>query len=845
MTRKLFFIFALLLMVRQGAWALSQQDGYYLIGSAQDLKDFAALVNGGSTTVNGKLIAPIDLQGSESNQWTPIGSGTWYNGTFDGQGFTISNLYYHQTVASAGLFGYASGSARIKNIRVVVDIDNTGNGATAASGSTEAGGILGTGVEGTVIINCSVAGSVLSFSNVGGIVGTGSVTIVNCYNEATVKFYSGSGQTGGGIHGFGGSPTLINCYNVGQVINTGSPTSHMGNIAISGTATNCYSLENCCQNGAGAAWSNKAGVGITGTTMTLSEMQAAAFTNTLYSNAHSLRATYPDFDRWMQNPTTGLPILQNTYKPTEGPWTRQGVISGWTGIEGSSTTASWNGLNNSQWDGQIFPCSDDTNGLGTQMAGTSTYYSKQAIYSLYSTTQTVPSYSVMAWKWDFQLNNQYSLFAQLTALYAHTDLNALKNAALNFTVYSNTGTSDATLVGNINAGSTTSTTEHYFWFDNRYGSSDKSQPVYMIQTHIMWAAQSSTAFSTQSVSFKDLGSSYTYYWYKHVTFDANGGTGSMGQLQIENSGTLTANTFTRSGYTFAGWNTKADGSGIPYTNEAVMTATSSDKGLVTLYAQWTKNEVTLTDGVDLSTSGLSSYTGKQCDVIYTRVFAVGKTSTVCLPFAYTKQGTEGSFYEFTSIGKNSSGEYVATMTEPVSTTLAANTPYLFTPLVSSVTFTGTIAEVPTTFTAGETVQTDWTFKGTFATIEWTTAPKGTYGFSAQSVSEQGISQGQFVKVGEYVRIKPMRCYLKYTGEDANWAGARGMTRAATTDEELPETISVRLVSANGNLNAIGTLHTETGEVTLDGWYTLDGTKLSCKPTAKGVYINSGRKVVIK
>ena len=31
----------------------------------------------------------------------------------------------------------------------------------------------------------------------------------------------------------------------------------------------------------------------------------------------------------------------------------------------------------------------------------------------------------------------------------------------------------------------------------------------------------------------------------------------------------------------------------------------------------------------------------------------------------------------------------------------------------------------------------------------------------------------------------------------------------------------------------------------DGWYTLDGRKLQAKPTAKGVYIYGGRKVVIK
>ena len=90
----------------------------------------------------------------------------------------------------------------------------------------------------------------------------------------------------------------------------------------------------------------------------------------------------------------------------------------------------------------------------------------------------------------------------------------------------------------------------------------------------------------------------------------------------------------------------------------------------------------------------------------------------------------------------------------------------------------------------------------------------------------------------------MRCYLKYKSGGANYAGARGMSRA-TADEPLPETISVRLISANGDLNAIGTLHTKTGEVTLDGWYTLDGTRLSGQPTRKGIYIVNGRKVIIK
>ena len=72
-----------------------------------------------------------------------------------------------------------------------------------------------------------------------------------------------------------------------------------------------------------------------------------------------------------------------------------------------------------------------------------------------------------------------------------------------------------------------------------------------------------------------------------------------------------------------------------------------------------------------------------------------------------------------------------------------------------------------------------------------------------------------------------------------------MTRAAA--EPLPETIGVRLISANGEVTAIGTLHTRTGEVSFDSeaWYTLDGKRLNAKPNTKGIYVNNGKKVVIK
>ncbi len=78
-----------------------------------------------------------------------------------------------------------------------------------------------------------------------------------------------------------------------------------------------------------------------------------------------------------------------------------------------------------------------------------------------------------------------------------------------------------------------------------------------------------------------------------IKFNGNGATsGSMKAVKnckYNKTYTLTKNSFKRKGYTFAGWNTKKDGSGKNYKNKAeVKNLTSKSGGAVTLYAQWKK-----------------------------------------------------------------------------------------------------------------------------------------------------------------------------------------------------------------------------------------------------------------
>ena len=85
-----------------------------------------------------------------------------------------------------------------------------------------------------------------------------------------------------------------------------------------------------------------------------------------------------------------------------------------------------------------------------------------------------------------------------------------------------------------------------------------------------------------------------------VTFDAHGGSGSMPPQAMAPTTPLIANTFTREGYFFIGWNTEADGTGDTYTDGADYSFTDD----VTLYAQWAINTYTVTydtgDGTDVS-----------------------------------------------------------------------------------------------------------------------------------------------------------------------------------------------------------------------------------------------------
>lgn len=96
-----------------------------------------------------------------------------------------------------------------------------------------------------------------------------------------------------------------------------------------------------------------------------------------------------------------------------------------------------------------------------------------------------------------------------------------------------------------------------------------------------------------SLTAKGNRAAHTY----SVKFNAKGGSGTMlnESFTYGVSKALTTNAFTKTGYTFKGWDTDPAGSTVVYTNgQSVTNLTATDGGTVNLYAVWQLNSYTLT-----------------------------------------------------------------------------------------------------------------------------------------------------------------------------------------------------------------------------------------------------------
>ena len=114
------------------------------------------------------------------------------------------------------------------------------------------------------------------------------------------------------------------------------------------------------------------------------------------------------------------------------------------------------------------------------------------------------------------------------------------------------------------------------------GSTDKAPDENYRYTFTGWSPEVVVAEEDATYTAQYSATARVFYT---ITFNANGGEGSMEpqRFEVGMDTALNANTFTREGYKFIGWNTAADGSGATYADGGAILELTGD---MTLYAQW-------------------------------------------------------------------------------------------------------------------------------------------------------------------------------------------------------------------------------------------------------------------
>ncbi|MCR5434397.1 MAG: hypothetical protein K6F20_08400 [Bacteroidaceae bacterium] len=188
------------------------KDGYYQLGTIEQLIWFASLINSGEKESNAQLTADIDLRGYE-DQFTPIGtSANHFAGTFDGQYHTI-NVNLVATESSYGFFRYLDGT--VKNLHI---------GGSFEAKFNKTGVICGE-IFGGVIENCWVSSEIAAVfggdAATAGIVGRGSKDgsiIRNCLVTSNIDQGETTTWNCAGIMGWSGNKSTIeNCLFTGKI----------------------------------------------------------------------------------------------------------------------------------------------------------------------------------------------------------------------------------------------------------------------------------------------------------------------------------------------------------------------------------------------------------------------------------------------------------------------------------------------------------------------------------------------------------------------------------------------------------------------------------------------------
>ena len=318
-----------------------------------------------------------------------------------------------------------------------------------------------------------------------------------------------------------------------------------------------------------------------------------------------------------------------------------------------------------------------------------------------------------------------------------------------------------------------------------------------------------------------------------VSFDANGATGSVPSDQIKTIGenlTLTSNSgsLVKTGYTFGGWNTAADGSGTSY----AASATYGVDAAVTLYAQWTADSLTVSynsqSGSEVSAGSTTSggvvasapVAPTRTGYVFTGWFAAS-TGGSAIMFPYT----HGRTADFTLFAQWSINTYVVsfdgngltggsapsnqTKTHGVNLSVALNSGSL---VKTGYTFGGWNTHADgsgTSFLEGATYEVD----GSLSLLAVWVGDALTVTYDSQSGS--AVSAGSSVSGGSITSapVAPTRAGYVFTGWFTATSGGTAITFPYTHSQTTSFTLYAQWSQASlyglGSVSKIATITTTT------------------------------------
>ena len=243
----------------------------YIIKTEDQLRAFAGSLND-KIDYTDKFVALVDDITLSSDEWKPVGRSDYlFNGTFDGQGHTVSGM----TLGSAekpfaldkenlyiGFFGVLGPQSVVKNLKLTDVAFYTTFGATAYVGGIAGvmqGSRTNNNFTGAVIDGCSVSGN-LSLKGdkgnqfVGGITGMqykGAVINSVAKVNASGVVLSGDLAEAGGLVGLNNRGLVANCWSDSTVYGSGSRENGNEGMAVASNLVACNAgmLVNCYGSG--------------------------------------------------------------------------------------------------------------------------------------------------------------------------------------------------------------------------------------------------------------------------------------------------------------------------------------------------------------------------------------------------------------------------------------------------------------------------------------------------------------------------------------------------------------------------------------------------------------------